>query len=72
MIVDEGILDRTIRIARVHALETMPRNPSLLEGKLNRLRVVLEGDTEESDAGVEPRGSVGVVRELKKLMCCSV
>ena len=44
----------------------MPRNPPLLEGKLNRLRVILECDTRESDTRVEHARLISAVRKLKK------
>ncbi len=52
-IVHDRILDRAVRVRRIHALEAVPSDPSLIEQCLNRLAVVLERDREISDAWIE-------------------
>src|SRR5262249_11191554 len=44
----------------------MPRDPALLERALDRLRVILERDAEESDAWVERARAISRVRQLNE------
>src|SRR5204863_7649310 len=47
----------------VGAVETVPRDPPLFERELDRLTVVLERDTEESDARILQPGGVSGARQ---------
>ena len=51
-VVDDRILDRRARIRRIHALESMSRDPPHLERTLDRLSVIVEGDAEVADGEV--------------------